>query len=84
MHLLLGNKHMETSNYKGAIQSFKDARIKLGYRTRRPLLIVSLVYPKFYVSKLILISYRSLDGILMVLRLKSNNAFVRPSLQQVA
>ena len=43
MHLLLGNKHVENSNYDGAIQSFKNARIKLGYRTRQPLLIVSLV-----------------------------------------
>ena len=44
MHLLLGNKHMENGTYEHAIQSFEDARIKLGGDTRQPPPIVSLVY----------------------------------------
>ena len=45
MHHLLGNKHMGNSAYEYAIQSFKDAQIKLGDRAHQPPLIVSLVYP---------------------------------------
>ena len=49
MHLLLGNKHMESSDYERAIKSFEDgSRIKLGNGTRQPPLIVSLVYPHFF------------------------------------
>ena len=45
---------MESSNYECAIQSFEDARIKLGNHTRQPPLIVSLVCHQFShnVSKL--------------------------------
>ena len=45
MHLLLGNKRMESNDYEHAIQLFEDAQIKLGDRSRKPPLIVSLVYP---------------------------------------
>ena len=45
MCLLRGNMHMESGDYERAIQSFENARIKLGNRTRQPPLIVSLVYP---------------------------------------
>ena len=45
MHTFFGNKHMESSNYECAIQSFKDALIKLRNRTRQPPLLVSLVHP---------------------------------------
>ena len=44
MHLLLGDKYMESSTYEGAIRSFKDAQITLGDRAHQPPLIVSLVY----------------------------------------
>ena len=36
---------MESSDHERAIQSFEDARIKLGNWSRKPPLIVSLVYP---------------------------------------
>ena len=45
MHLLLGNVHFESSDYEHAIQSFEDARIKLGDYAGHPPLIVSLVHP---------------------------------------
>ena len=45
MHLLLGSKHMESDNHDRAVQSFEEARIKLGNRTHQPPLVVSLVYP---------------------------------------
>ena len=44
MFLLLGNKHIESGDYNPAIQSFEAAQIKLGDRSRKPPLIVLLVY----------------------------------------
>lgn len=64
MHLLLGNLHMENGDYKGAIRSFEDARVKLGIRTHPPPSIVSLVHPLLPRRglKLILISNRFRGG----------------------
>ena len=45
MHLLCGNMYMEGGDYNRAIQSFEDARLKLGSYKERPPLIISLVYP---------------------------------------
>ena len=45
MHLLYGNLYMGNGDYSHAIQSFKDARMKLGGRTEQaPPLIIKLVY----------------------------------------
>ena len=43
MYLLLGNSHMERSDYEGAIQSFEHARAQMRHYGGRPLLVVSLV-----------------------------------------
>lgn len=57
MHVFLGNLLMEGGDYERGIQSFEDARVKLGNYTHPPPLIVSLVYlpPSYIVLKLILI-----------------------------
>ena len=43
MYLLVGNMHMESTNYEGAIQSFERARPPIRPHTNRTLLAVSLV-----------------------------------------
>jgi hypothetical protein len=43
MYLLLGNSHMESSDYEGAIQSFEYARARMRHYGGQPLLVVSLV-----------------------------------------
>jgi hypothetical protein len=43
MYLLVGNTHMEGSNYEGAIQSFERAQAPIQHHTSRTLLAVSLV-----------------------------------------
>ena len=43
MYLLLGNLHMEHSDYGGAIQSFEHARAQMRCYGSRPLVVVSLV-----------------------------------------
>ena len=43
MHLLLGNSHMERSDYKDAIQSFEHARAQMRHYDGLPLLVISLV-----------------------------------------
>ena len=43
MYLLLGNSHMERSDYEDAIQSFTHARTQMGHHTNGPLYVVSLV-----------------------------------------
>ena len=43
MYLLLGNSHMETGDYKGAIQLFERARAQTRPHTSQALSVVSLV-----------------------------------------
>jgi hypothetical protein len=43
MYLLLGNAHMERSDYEGAVQSFEHARAQIRHDEGRPLSVVSLV-----------------------------------------
>jgi hypothetical protein len=43
MYLLVGNLHLEHTNYEGAIQSFERAGAQLRGHTSRALLVVSLV-----------------------------------------
>ena len=63
MHFLLGSLHMESGDYKRAIQSFEHARVKLGDRMDQPPLIVSLVYPLLPRSASKLISFLSDFGV---------------------
>ena len=44
MYFLLGNSHMERSDYEGAIQSFEHAQAQVRHYESPPLLVVSLVY----------------------------------------
>ena len=44
MYFLVGKSQMESRDYKGAIQSFEDARVKVENRAIRPPWIVPLVY----------------------------------------
>ena len=82
MHLLYGNMHMERGDYNRAIQSFEDARLKLGSRKKQLPLIVALVYALLprNVLKLTLISHRFQGGNLMILQSRFNSDRVRPSL----
>ena len=43
MYLLLGESHIERSDYEGAIQSFEHARAQTRHYEGLPLLVVSLV-----------------------------------------
>ena len=43
MYLLLGNAHMERSDYEGAVQLFEHAQAQMRHYGGPPLLVVSLV-----------------------------------------
>ena len=43
MYFLVGNSHMESRNYAGAIESFERAQAQIRHHTSRPPLVVSLV-----------------------------------------
>ena len=43
MYLLLGNSHMERSNYEGAVRSFERAQAQMRHDEGRSLLVISLV-----------------------------------------
>lgn len=43
MYLLLGNKHIESSDYQGAIQLFEHAQDQMQYYVGPPLISISLV-----------------------------------------
>lgn len=43
MFLLLGDSHMENSNYEGAIRLFERAQIQSRYHGSLPLSVISLV-----------------------------------------
>ena len=57
MYLLLGNSHMESSDYEGAIQSFEHAQAQMPHHASRLLLLVSLVSFVTVVLHLIKISH---------------------------
>ena len=88
MYLVVGNSHMESSNYAGAIESFERARAPIRHHTSRPLLVVSLVgFSEGYdynVSKLRTLFVRYLDGILMILTSRFGSAFVKHFMRRVA
>ena len=58
MYFLLGNSHMERSNYVGAIQSFQHAQAQMRHYECQSLLVVSLVSPLMSVSQRIEIAHR--------------------------
>jgi hypothetical protein len=58
MYLLLGDSHMERSDYDHAIQSFKQARAQMRPYGGQPLLVVSLVNFLIGLLQRIEIAYR--------------------------
>ena len=43
MYLLLGNSHMERTDYEGAVQSFEHGQAQMRHDEGRSLLVISLV-----------------------------------------
>ena len=58
MYLLLGNSHMEHSDYEGAIQSFERAQAQMRHDEGRSLLVISLVGSLMAVLQRIQITHR--------------------------
>ena len=80
MYLLLGGSHMKRCDYKDAIRSIEAARKKLGDRTDRLPLVVSLVVLlplSRNVPGSITIFDRYRDGRLIVSKLRFNSASVK-------
>ena len=58
MYLLLGNSHMERSDYEGAIRSLEHAQAQMRHYECRSLLVVSLVRILMVVLQHIEIAHR--------------------------